>query len=253
MPYFKYQGKRCYYDELGEGNTLLFLHGNTASSKMFAGITDLYKEDYKIVLLDFLGHGQSDRLDHFPADLWFDESMQVITFLEHVQYKKVNIIGSSGGALVALNVALERPDLVNRVIADSFEGETPFAEFLQNIKADREASKHDDAAKTFYIYNHGDDWEQVVDNDTNALYTHYKTIGKFFHKPLELLDIPVLLTGSKEDEFAAGDFYETTYAALLKKIKIGQMHLFDKGGHPSILSNSDEFFKAADIFFKQIF
>ncbi|MBP1760911.1 MAG: putative aromatic compounds hydrolase [Firmicutes bacterium] len=251
MPYFKYQGKQCYYNESGQGNILLLLHGNTASSKMFDSITDLYKENYKVVVLDFLGHGQSDRIDRFPPDLWFDESMQVITFLEHMQYRQVNIIGSSGGALVALNVALERPDLVNKVIADSFEGETPLADYVQNIKAEREASKHDAAAKMFYEYNHGDDWEQVVDNDTNALYTHYQTIGKFFHKPLERLEMPILLTGSKEDEFAPADFYETTYSALLNKMKNGSMYLFEKGGHPSILSSSNEFFKVADAFLKQ--
>lgn len=40
-----------------------------------------------------------------------------------MNYKKVNIIGSSGGVFVVLNVVFERFDLVNKVIVDSFEGE----------------------------------------------------------------------------------------------------------------------------------
>ena len=59
------------------------------------------------------------------------------------RYKDVNIIGSSGGALVAINVAMEAPELVHKVIADSFEGETSLKAFTENVKADREASKHD--------------------------------------------------------------------------------------------------------------
>lgn len=35
------------------------------------------------------------------------------------------------------------------------------------------------------IYNQGDDWEKVVDNDTDAIYEHYKKIGKFFHESFE--------------------------------------------------------------------
>ncbi|MGJ0907301.1 alpha/beta fold hydrolase [Clostridium botulinum] len=248
MSYFNYNNKKCYYKEFGEGTPLLFLHGNTASSRMFDGIIDIYKENNKVVLIDFIGHGKSERLERFPIDLWFDEAMQVIAFLEQMKYGKVNIIGSSGGALVAINVALERPDLVNKVIADSFEGEVPLGEFVENIKLERELSKQDDEAKAFYIYNQGNDWENVVDNDTNALYDHYKTIGKFFHKPVEMLDRNILFTGSKEDEFATCDFYEKTYSELIKKVKNGEMHLFDKGGHPAIISNAVEFVKVANIF-----
>lgn len=35
MSYFIYHGKKIFYREVGEGKPVLFLHGNTASSKMF--------------------------------------------------------------------------------------------------------------------------------------------------------------------------------------------------------------------------
>ena len=123
MSYFVFENKRLYYNEFGTGKPLLFLHGNTASSNMYAQIVNKYKQDFKVILLDFLGHGKSDKLNEFPIDLWFYEAQQVIAFLKHKQYTDVNIIGSSGGAIVAINVALEVPELVSKVIADSFEGE----------------------------------------------------------------------------------------------------------------------------------
>ncbi|HGL6449167.1 TPA: alpha/beta fold hydrolase, partial [Clostridioides difficile] len=98
MAYFNYNDKQCYYNEIGDGTPLLFLHGNTASSKMFNDIINFYKDEYKVILIDFVGHGKSQMVDKFSADLWFDEAMQVICFLEAMNYKKVNIIGSSGGA-----------------------------------------------------------------------------------------------------------------------------------------------------------
>ncbi len=72
-----------------------------------------------------------------------EHKFQTIEFIEHMKYGKVHLIGSSGGALVAINIALERPDLVGKVIADSFEGEFALKEFTQNIIDDRAASKQD--------------------------------------------------------------------------------------------------------------
>lgn len=254
MSYFTFYGKQIYYTEFGTGTPLLFLHGNTASSNMFTAITDKYVENFRVILIDFLGHGKSDRLQKFPADLWFYEAEQVIAFLHQKHYSNVNIIGSSGGALVAINVALEAPNLVNKVIADSFEGEKPLESFIENIANDREFSKHDENAKMFYAYMHGSDWEQVVDNDTAAIIQHSKEIKTFFHQCLQSLKPSILLTGSKKDEFISAvspKYFENVYGNLIKKIGHGEVYLFNEGGHPAMLSNSEEFFKLSMKFFKE--
>lgn len=169
MSYFNYQSKRIFYTEIGSGKPLLLLHGNTASSNMFLNIANLYAEKYKVILIDFLGHGKSDRLEKFPADLWYEEAQQVIEFLSQKNYNNVFLLGSSGGALVAINIALERPDLVSKVIADSFEGTSAIDAFTANIVNDREFSKQNEGARRFYQAMQGDDWESVVDNDTKRL------------------------------------------------------------------------------------
>lgn len=55
MAYFYYAGKRIFYTESGSGIPCVFLHGNTASSKMFQFILPLYEQTMGIVLLDFWG------------------------------------------------------------------------------------------------------------------------------------------------------------------------------------------------------
>lgn len=253
MSYFIFDNKQVYYNEIGIGTPLLFLHGNTASSKMFSEIAEKYQKNFKVILIDFLGHGKSDRLQKFPVDLWFYEAEQTIAFLREKHYSKVNIIGSSGGALVAINVALEAPDLANKVIADSFVGEKPLESFAENVKNDREFSKHNEDVKMFYTYMHGSDWEQVVDNDTNAIIQHSKDIGVFFHKRLQSLKADILLTGSKKDEFVSmvsPDYVEKVYDTMIKKIGHGKIHLFDEGGHPAILTNSTEFYELSLEFLK---
>lgn len=46
---------------------------------------------------------------------------------------KVGLIGTSGGAWAAVNTGLERPDLVEAIIADSFDGRTLNDNFIDNL------------------------------------------------------------------------------------------------------------------------
>jgi pimeloyl-ACP methyl ester carboxylesterase len=246
MSYYNYQSKNIYYKEMGTGKPLLLLHGNTASSNMFLNIANQYAEKYKVILIDFLGHGKSDRLEQFPTDLWYEEAKQVIEFLSQKRYDDVFLLGSSGGALVAINIALERPDLVSKVIADSFEGTIAMDAFTANIVNDRAFSKQNDGARMFYQAMQGDDWESVVDNDTNAIAEHSKSIRNFFHKPISTFQPDILMTGSNEDEFLTcvdTDFYKKTYSKMIKEMGHGDYNLFEHGGHPAMLSNQSLFVK----------
>lgn len=244
MSYYNYQSKNIYFKEMGTGKPLLLLHGNTASSNMFLNIASQYAKKYKVILIDFLGHGKSDRLEQFPVDLWYEEAQQVIEFLSQKKYDDVFLLGSSGGALVAINIALERPDLVSKVIADSFEGTMAIDAFTANIVNDRDFSKQNQGARMFYQAMQGDDWESVVDNDTNAIAEHSKLIRKFFHRPISALQADILMTGSNEDEFVTSvdtEFYRKTYSKMIEEIGHGDFYLFEHGGHPAMLSNQTLF------------
>jgi pimeloyl-ACP methyl ester carboxylesterase len=67
--FFSYNGKKIFYETQGDGKPLVFLHGNTSSSKLFKPMLPLYK-DFQVILIDFLGYGRSDRLKKFPVELW---------------------------------------------------------------------------------------------------------------------------------------------------------------------------------------
>lgn len=251
MAYFKYGDKNIYYEETGKGFPLVLLHGNSVSSKMFTGVIDLYKDNFKVILIDFLGHGNSDRLAQFPVDFWYDQAMQVIELITLHHYGSVNLIGTSGGALTALNVALERSDLVHKVIADSFEGEQAVSAWTNTISKQREKTKKMEQVCMLWDYCHGKDWEHVVDLDTDVVIRHEKTIKNFFHKDLSQLTIPAMLSVSLEDdEYINTIDIEQTYKDLLKKIPDGTLHLFPSGGHPAMLTNAAKFADLAKDFFR---
>ena len=100
----------------------------------------------------------------------------------------------------------------------------------------------------FYRMMHGEDWEQVVDCDTDAVIRHEKEIGRFFHRELNTFQPEILLTGSRQDEFF-GASCPQIYAEMLKKIGHGSMKIFDTGGHPAMHSNAEEFLKQSTQFF----
>lgn len=252
MAYFNYQSHKVYYQEIGDGTPLLMLHGNTASSVMFYEIAAQYSQDYKVILMDFLGCGKSDRVQNWAEDLWYDEAMQAICLLEKQGYQRVNIMGTSGGALVALNIALERPNLVNKLIADSFEGEHANPAVTESLRLGREASKQNSGAKMFYEMMNGSDWEAVIDADTQAVIAHANHIVDFFHKPLTELKPDILLTGSREDSFFQAGYYDEVFAQILNKIGHGKLHMFDHGEHPAMLSNQDKFVAISKSFFESM-
>lgn len=237
MSYFIYQSKKIYYSEQGSGMPVVFLHGDTASSKMFELLLPLYTDNFKVILIDFLGNGKSDRVEEFPVDLWQEEARQTIALLEHLQYGKVNLVGTSGGAWVAINAALERPDLVERVVADSFDGRTLAEDFAENLVKERSTAKKDEQAAGFYEWCQGEDWEKVVDKNTDALLRCAKEKRPLFCKPLEQLRNPMLLMGSIGDEMVRKDFlaeYET-----IAGLTGAEIYIFESGFHPAIASNGE--------------
>ena len=238
MPTVSYCGKSLFYQEAGEGPVLLFLHGNTASSRLFEPLLPLYAPHFRCVLLDFLDNGRSDRAAVLPADLWQDEARQVLALIRKAGYERPCLLGTSGGAWAAMNAALLAPDEVGAVVADSFDGRTLHPGFAQDLAAERAKAKQDPAARGFYEWCQGPDWEAVVDRDTDALLRCAASGRPLFCRPLEQMQPPVLLMGSREDPMCRRDL-EEEYRAMAAQMPHAAVRLFPSGGHPAILSQAE--------------
>ena len=142
MRYFRYTDRTIYFEETGEGTPLILLHGNTSCGRMFDPIVPALSSRFRVIVPDFLGNGRSERVDRWPSDLWFDWAEQVKCLCDHLDLKKAKIIGSSGGALAAINLALEYPELVDSFIADSFMGMKADPVLTQQIRNGRAQAKN---------------------------------------------------------------------------------------------------------------
>lgn len=240
MAFFEFEDKQVFYEVKGKGEPLLLIHGNSVSSKMFSFLLRKYSKDFMVIAFDFPGHGKSDRLEKFETDFWFFNSKVAYALIEELKLDKVSVIGTSGGALVAINLGLEYPERVKCLIADSFEGEYPLESYINSLKTDREKDKKKLFAKLFWFFSHGFDWKKVVDMDTEVNIAFSKTQKSFFHKSISELSVPTLLTGSMKDEYCS--HLDDIYTGLKKKNNLLEILLFENGNHPAMLSNKDGFY-----------
>jgi pimeloyl-ACP methyl ester carboxylesterase len=122
-----------YYEVQGNASsqeTLVFLNGLTQSTVSWLFVLPYFKEKYKIILIDFIFQGQSDKAEHWRD---FDQhANDVKHVLQQEKIHKATIIGLSYGSMVAQNFAVNHPNFVNKLILIStFAHKTPYYEAIE--------------------------------------------------------------------------------------------------------------------------
>lgn len=249
MGFFTYKQKKVYYSTEGSGSPLIIIHGNSVSSKMHKALIHELKADFQVISIDLPGHGESERLSEWPIDYWFEHAKVIVELIKTLNIEKADLLGYSGGALIAINTALEYPHLVSKVIADSFEGETSDKNFADNIFKDRDNGKKDPDTAGFWEAMHGSDWETVIDKDTSVIYHHHQKVQKFFHKEFEDISVPVLLTGSEKDEYIQD--IKSRYQSLAEKSELTEIEVFKTGSHPACLTSGMKYINTVKKFLEK--
>lgn len=117
---FVHDGHRLVYDMYGDGpRVVVLLHGLLLSRRMQAPVAEaLADRGFRVVCLDLLGHGESDR----PLDMWrysmalFGE--QTIALLDHLGVERAVVGGTSLGANAALEAAVRAPERVRGLVVE---------------------------------------------------------------------------------------------------------------------------------------
>lgn len=111
MGEFRYEGHRISFDVFGEGERpVVLVHGLLMNRRMFDRLgPELAERGNRVITVDMLGHGRSDR----PEDLRLYSmplfSRQLVALLDHLEIDKAVIGGTSLGANIALELAVRQP------------------------------------------------------------------------------------------------------------------------------------------------
>ncbi len=110
-------GHRLYYyaaGTRGAGEPVLFLHGFPTSSYLWNDVVRLMPAGYRLIVLDQLGYGRSDRPDGAAVTV-SAHAARALAVLDALQVPKVCLVGHDLGGAVAQWMAVHAPERVTRM------------------------------------------------------------------------------------------------------------------------------------------
>ena len=133
-------GLKMHVHELGAASddrpSLLFLHGSGPGASGYSNFRrsmDYFGElGWHVLIPDYIGYGLSDK----PTDIVYSSDFHVATLVDLMQHKSVRSVvpvGNSLGGAIAIELALDHPDLVDRLIVMAPGGLQDPAEWAFNM------------------------------------------------------------------------------------------------------------------------
>jgi pimeloyl-ACP methyl ester carboxylesterase len=112
--YAELDAAKIWYDEHGSGPPLVLLHGGLVDSRWFDQNLPPLAEHFHVYTPENRGHGHTPDVDGpMSYELIAEDT---ISFLEAVVGEPADLVGHSTGAFAAMLVAMQRPELVNRLV-----------------------------------------------------------------------------------------------------------------------------------------
>src|SRR5215210_4884302 len=117
---FTVEGHRLAYTSYGEGpRVTVLVHGLLLSQRMHEPLARaLAERGNRILTLDLLGHGRSDR----PRDMWRYSmptfGAEVVALLDHLEVDEAVVMGTSLGANTALEAASLAPERLRGMVIE---------------------------------------------------------------------------------------------------------------------------------------
>src|SRR5262245_42995091 len=105
---------RTWYADYGQGAPLVLLHGGLVDARFFEPNLDALAERFHVFTPERRGHGHTADVEGpITYQLMADDT---IAFLNAVVGEPADLVGHSDGAVVALLVAMQRPEAVKRLV-----------------------------------------------------------------------------------------------------------------------------------------
>jgi pimeloyl-ACP methyl ester carboxylesterase len=104
-------GARIHYERSGSGFPLLLIHAGIADSRMWEPQAKAWVNQFDMIRPDLRGFGDSELP---PAP--YSNRADLIGLLDHLGVDRAHVIGCSMGGTVAIDLALEHPERVERLV-----------------------------------------------------------------------------------------------------------------------------------------
>lgn len=104
------------YQQIGQGEHIILIHGLFGSLENLNMVAKTLSKEYCVTSVDVRNHGNSF---HQPGSSYQELAQDVINLLDHLNIHTCHLLGHSMGGKIAMEIALNHPLRINKlVIAD---------------------------------------------------------------------------------------------------------------------------------------
>ena len=116
--YSEVNGLKMYYEIYGEGKPLLLVHGGGSTiESTFGNIIPYLAKNHQVIAMEIQAHGHT--ADRDTALSFRQSADDIATLMDNLHVNKADFLGFSNGANVLIELALNHPDLINKLILAS--------------------------------------------------------------------------------------------------------------------------------------
>ncbi len=201
-----------YYEEYGNGQPIILLHGNQETHEIFDKLIDKLKENYKVYAIDSRCHGKSENPIDISYDLMCDD---IIEFIKKLNIQKPILYGFSDGGIVGLLIAIKEPNLLTNLIISGANITPDVLTFFDNM-----------ITKLFYFFTRSKYIKMMLDEPNIPL------------RDLKKINIPVHVLAGEKDVIK----YEHT-KLIADNISNSTLEIIKNENHGSYIIHSDKLYE----------
>ena len=112
--YLEVKGSRIHYIDEGDGDPILFLHGNPTSSYLWRNIIPYLTDQGRCIAPDLIGMGKSDKPDINYG--FFDTYEYLLGFIEQMSLKNVTLVVHDWGSALGFHYARTHSDNIKGIV-----------------------------------------------------------------------------------------------------------------------------------------
>lgn len=247
-------GMDIYYEAYGEGEVIILLNGIMMSTASWQGYIEALSKNNKLILVDFIDQGQSEKVDYqYTQDLHVETLKGLFDYLE---VKKVHMVGISYGGEVAMKFTLKYQDYLSSLILANTTSYTNHN--LKDVgKSWINAAETYDGSNFFKttipviyspeFYEENIEWLRKREEMFTNIFTKewYDAFVRLTISAEDLnitdelykINVPTLIMGSDEDVVTPLKYQKVIH----EKIKDSRFVIFNNSGHASMYEKPYEF------------
>ena len=228
MPeYVNLRGHQLYnYEWDNDGEALLLLHGGLSKTSSWDYLmVPALEDEFHLFAYDRTGHGftgdQAGSL-HFEF-----QAQEAIAYLEDVVKEPAHLIGYSDGGIIALMVAIARPELVKSIVAigANFHYSAPLSDFTEAFVSEEDQAEYNLISP---------DAPHTLLEKTKRMNQIWKTEPDISLSEISSIQCPVLVMAGDDDVIK----HEHTIA-LYENLPLGQLAILPGTSHGLVKEKPD--------------